>query len=207
MKRSSCWKSIVRDQEKPVLMVLATHRRIGAILSGPVPKFGALCSHHAFGMELDRFDRQLLRLVQADAGQTAERLAEQVALSPSAIQRRLRRLHEHGVIEREVALVDPKALGPTTFFIAFLQVERERADLMTQLRRWLMDQEQVQQAFYVTGDADFVLVVTAQDAGRYEAFMSRLMQENVNVKRYTTNVAMHIVKRGLTIPIWTVDDV
>ena len=43
-------------------------------------------------MELDRFDRQLLNLVQADSGQTAERLAEQVELSPSAIQRRLRRL-------------------------------------------------------------------------------------------------------------------
>ena len=45
-------------------------------------------------MELDRFDRQLLNLVQADSGQTAERLAEQVELSPSAIQRRLRRLRE-----------------------------------------------------------------------------------------------------------------
>jgi Lrp/AsnC family leucine-responsive transcriptional regulator len=48
-------------------------------------------------MELDRFDRQLLKLVQEDAGQTAERLADQVQLSPSAIQRRLRRMREEGV--------------------------------------------------------------------------------------------------------------
>ena len=46
-------------------------------------------------MELDRFDRQLLNLVQADSAQTAERLAEQVELSPSAIQRRLRAPIQH----------------------------------------------------------------------------------------------------------------
>jgi Lrp/AsnC family transcriptional regulator, leucine-responsive regulatory protein len=53
-------------------------------------------------MELDRFDRLLLNLVQEDAGQTSERMAEQVPLSPSAIQRRLRKLREQGVITREL---------------------------------------------------------------------------------------------------------
>lgn len=152
-------------------------------------------------MQLDRFDCQLLNLVQEDAGQTAERLAEQVALSPSAIQRRLRRLHEQGVIEREVAVVDPQAVGRPTLFIVSLQVERERPDLMSQLRRWLAAQAHVQQAFYVTGEADFVLVVTAPDAESYHALMGRLMSENPNVQRFTTNVAMSVVKRGLSIPI------
>lgn len=152
-------------------------------------------------MELDRFDRQLLNLVQEDARQTAERMAEQIALSPSAIQRRLRRLHEQGVIEREIAVVNPAAVGRPTLFIVSLQVERERPDLMSQLRRWLAAQEHVQQAFYVTGEADFVLVVTAPDAETYDALMGRLMAENPNVKRFTTNVAMSVVKRGLSIPI------
>ena len=58
-------------------------------------------------MELDDFDRRLLNLVQSDAGQTAERLAENVGLSPSAVQRRLRRLRETGVIVRESAIVEP----------------------------------------------------------------------------------------------------
>jgi hypothetical protein len=52
----------------------------------------------AYPMELDEFDCQLLNLIQVDAGQTAERLAEQVPLSSSAIQRRLRRLREEGVV-------------------------------------------------------------------------------------------------------------
>ncbi|MEP7246174.1 MAG: Lrp/AsnC family transcriptional regulator [Gammaproteobacteria bacterium] len=152
-------------------------------------------------MELDRFDRQLLKLVQEDSGQTAERLAGQVGLSPSAIQRRLRRMREQGVIVREVAVVDPNVLGRPTLFIVSLQVERERPELLAQLRSWLAAQEQVQQVFYVTGEADFVLVVAAADTETYDALMSRLVGDNPNVRRFTTNVALSVVKRGLTLPV------
>lgn len=152
-------------------------------------------------MKLDRFDRQLLNLVQEDAGQTADRLAEQVALSPSAIQRRLRRMREAGVIVRETAVVDPKQVGKPTFFVVSLQVERERPELLAQLRRWLSTHDQVQQVFYVTGEADFVLVVTAPDTEDFDALMIRMVGENPNIRRFTTNVALSLVKRGLTIPV------
>jgi Lrp/AsnC family transcriptional regulator, leucine-responsive regulatory protein len=152
-------------------------------------------------MELDRFDRQLLNLLQEDAGQTAERLAEQVGLSPSAIQRRIRRMRAEGVIVRDAAIVDPGHVGRPTLFLVSLQVERERPELLAQLRAWLAAQEHVQQAFYVTGEADFVVVITAPDTETYDALMSRMVSENPNVKRFTTNVALSVVKRGLTIPI------
>jgi Lrp/AsnC family transcriptional regulator, leucine-responsive regulatory protein len=152
-------------------------------------------------MELDLFDRRLLNLVQEDAGQTSERIAEQIGLSSSAVQRRLKRLREEGVIVRESAIVDPKKVGRPTFFVVSLQVERERPELLTQLREWLAAQPHVQQAFYVTGEADFVVVITAPDTETYDALMSRMIGENPNVKRFTTNVALGVVKRGLTIPV------
>lgn len=152
-------------------------------------------------MKLDRFDRRLLNLVQDDAGQTAEQLAQHVALSPSAIQRRLRRMREQGVIVRETAIVDPAHAGRPTVFVVSLQVARERPELLAGLRRWLVAQAQVQQAFYVTGESDFILVVTAPDVASYDALMSRMMVENPNVSRFTTNVALDMVKRGLTIPV------
>jgi Lrp/AsnC family leucine-responsive transcriptional regulator len=152
-------------------------------------------------MDLDQFDRQLLNLIQDDAEQTAERLAEQVPLSPSAIQRRLRRMRQEGVIVRYAAIVDSAKVGHPTFFVVSVQVERERPELLGQLRAWLEGQEHVQQAFYVTGEADFVLVVTSPDTETYDALMSRMVGENPNVKRFTTNVVLNAVKRGLTIPI------
>ena len=152
-------------------------------------------------MELDHFDRQLLNLVQADAEQTAERLAEQVPLSASAIQRRLRRMREEGVIVRYSAIVDSTKVGRPTIFLAYVQLERERPELLRQFRNWLGAHENIQQAFYVTGEADFVLVVAAPDTETYGALMSRMLADNSNVKRFTTNVALSVVKTGLTIPI------
>lgn len=152
-------------------------------------------------MDLDDFDRRLLNLVQSDAGQTAEQLAGTVGLSASAVQRRLKRLRETGVIVREAAIVDPKSVGSPTFFVTSLQIERERPELIAQLRTWLLAQEQVQQAFMVTGTTDFVLVVTAPNAESYEALMARLISDNPNVKCFTTSMVLNIMKRGLAIPV------
>lgn len=152
-------------------------------------------------MQLDSFDRQILNLVQEDASQTAEQLATTVALSVSAIQRRLRRMREAGVIARDIAVIDPRHAGRPTFYVVAVQVERERPELLTQLRRWLAEEPYVQQAFYVTGEADFVLIVTAPDTETYDQLMVRMVRDNPNVRRFTTNVALGLIKRGLTIPV------
>lgn len=152
-------------------------------------------------MDLDRFDRQLLNLVQQDAAQTAERLAEQVGLSPSAIQRRLKRMREQGIILRDIAVVDPRAVGRPTFFVVSLEIERERPELLAQLREWIARHGEIQQAFYVTGETDYVLVVTARDTEAFDTFMAGLVKENPNVRRFTTNVVLGVWKQGLTIPV------
>lgn len=152
-------------------------------------------------MDLDRFDRLLLNLVQQDSAQTAERLAETVGLSPSAIQRRLKRMREQGVITRDAAIVDPRTVGRPTFFVVSLEIERERPELLAQLREWLTKRTEVQQAFYVTGETDFVIVVTARDTEAFEAMMAQLVKENPNVRRFTTNVVLSLLKQGLAIPV------
>jgi Lrp/AsnC family transcriptional regulator, leucine-responsive regulatory protein len=151
--------------------------------------------------DLDRFDRKLLTLVQQDSAQTAEALAEQVGLSASAVQRRLKRLRETGVILSEIAVVDPLKLGKPNFFLTALEIERERPELIARLRLWMSAEDQIQQVYYVTGTADFVLVVVAPDVGAYDALMSRLMADNPNVRRFTTNVALGVGKRGLFVPV------
>ena len=152
---------------------------------------------------MDRYDRQILAALQLNADRTAEQLTEHVALSASAIQRRIRHMKKTGAIERVVALANARQVGAPLHFVVSLQVERERAELLSQLRRWLSNAPQIQQAYYVTGEADFILVVTAPDAESYDAFMARLMAENANVHRFLTNLTLGVVKRGLELPIET----
>jgi len=150
---------------------------------------------------LDMIDRKLLDLVQRDADMGAEALGERIGLSASAVLRRLKRMKADGTILANVALVDPARVGKPTFFIVALEIERERPELMGRLRQWLNGEDQVQQAFYVTGSADFILIVTAQDVESYDALMSRLMADNPNVRRFTTNVALGVSKRTMFVPV------
>jgi len=150
---------------------------------------------------LDAFDRKLLEQVQRDADVSAEVLGARIGLSGSAVLRRIKRLKADGTIVANVALVDPAKVGRPTLFIVALEVERERPELMSRLRQWLDGEDQVQQVFYVTGSADFILVISATDVESYDTLMSRLMADNPNVRRFTTNVALGVRKRGLFVPI------
>lgn len=152
-------------------------------------------------VELDNFDLHLLRLVQGDARLTSDRLAAEVGLSPAAVQRRLKRLRDLGVIAATVAVLSPDAVGRPMSFLVEVQLERERGDLLDAFKRQIRGTPEVQQCWYVTGDADFVLVVTARDMADYEAFIRRVFFDNPNIRRFKTAVVMDRVKTGLDLPL------
>ena len=151
--------------------------------------------------QLDAIDRNLLKELQCDASLNSEGLAERVGLSPSAVHRRVRRLEAEGVIERKIAVVDPAKVGRDALFLVGLEVERERPELALQLRKWMRFEPSVQQVYYVTGSADYVLLVAVPDIARFDALMSELMAANPNVRRFTTNVVMSTIKRGLAVSL------
>ena len=150
---------------------------------------------------LDSYDRRLLTALQTNADATAEELAELVGLSASALLRRIKRLKADRVITATVAVVDPAKTGKPTFFIAALEVERERPELLGRLRQWMQEEPCIQEYFYVTGSTDFILVVVTEDVEAYDGLMSRLMADNGNVRRFTTNVVLSSGKRSLALPL------
>jgi DNA-binding Lrp family transcriptional regulator len=152
-------------------------------------------------IELDKFDRGILAILQADARRSAESIGAQVGLSASAVQRRLARLREEAVIAAEVAVVDPRRVGRPLTVIVDVEVERERPELLHALKQWIAAETAIQQAWYVTGEGDYVLIVTARDMEEYEALTKRLLEDNPNVRRFHTRVALGTLKRGLALPM------
>jgi Lrp/AsnC family leucine-responsive transcriptional regulator len=150
---------------------------------------------------LDELDRKILALVQQDARRAAEAIGAEIGLSASAVQRRIARLREEAVITAEVAVVDPKSGGRSLTLIVDIEVERERPELMAVLKRWIAGEPAIQEAWYVTGDSDFVLIVTARDVEDYDALMQKLVTENSNVRRFRTRVALGTLKRGASVPV------
>ena len=152
-------------------------------------------------MELDAFDRKILAQVQRDARITAAQLATRVGLSPSACHRRLQALRERGVIQAEVALIDPRAVGRRITMVVTVTLEREHSDVVSDFKRAVRDMAEIQQCYYVTGQADFVLVLTARSMEAYDAFVERFLFSNRNVRRFETMVVMDRVKVGFDLPV------
>lgn len=150
---------------------------------------------------LDKLDRRILALLQRDARLPAETIGAEIGLSASAVQRRVARLRDEGVITGDIAIVDARSVGRPLTMIADLVVDGDRSELVAGLKRWLEREAAIQEAWYVTGDEDYVLVVTARDLDAYEAFMQRLLAENTNVRRYRTRVVLGTLKRGLGVPL------
>ena len=152
-------------------------------------------------MALDGFDRKILDLVQHDNRLTSEVIGERVGLSSTAVQRRLKRLRETRVIEADVSIVSPKTVGQSLQMMVMVSLERERADIIDRFKRSIRGAHEVMNGYSVTGEADFVLVVTATDMEDYESFTRRFFYGNPDIKNFKTMVVMDRVKVGFTLPI------
>lgn len=152
-------------------------------------------------MKLDRIDAKLLRAIQTDNRLTSEELAEIANLSPTACQRRMKRLRSAGVIEADVSIISPRAVGRPVSMLVLVSLERERADILDRFKAAIRATPEIMTCFYVTGDTDFVLIVTARDMEDYEQFTRRFFYENSDIKAVKTMVVMDRVKAGFTLPI------
>ena len=152
-------------------------------------------------VHLDEFDAKLLRLVQLDNRLTADALGAGIGLSSSACLRRLKRLRDEGVIEADVAIVAPEAVGRALTMVVEVTLEREGPEITEEFKSIMRATPEVMQCYYVTGEVDFVLIVTAEDMRQYEAFTKRFFFENINVRRFHTMVVMDRVKVGFSLPI------
>lgn len=152
-------------------------------------------------MELDRIDARLLAELQRNNRVSSEELGELVGLSSTGIQRRLKRLRSSGIIEADIAVVSPKAVGRDVMMLVMVSLERERADIIDTFKHSIRSTPEIMSGYYVTGDADFVLVVTTRNMEEYEQFTRQFFYNNPNIKGFKTMVVMDRVKAGFSIPI------
>lgn len=152
---------------------------------------------------LDNFDLQLLAQVQGDASLSQAELGGRVNLSTAAVNRRLKRLTDDGVITRYTVEIEPSAVGYPLTIIAGVETESERIDLLDETKRLFASCPEVQQCYYVTGDWDFILILAVTNMEHYNALTRQLFFTGNNVKRFKTFVAMSRVKVGLSLPIGT----
>ncbi|MGZ3297621.1 MAG: Lrp/AsnC family transcriptional regulator [Asticcacaulis sp.] len=150
--------------------------------------------------EYDRHDLALLGLLQADALQTAEQLAEHVPLSPSAIARRVRRMRDDGTIRANVAELSER-IGPFLSAIVDVQLDRHALPDLERLLRKLTNSPHVQALLEVTGAADLMLLVVVRDMEAYNQFADDVLAGDPVVRRYETRFIKKRRKYSTALPI------
>jgi Lrp/AsnC family transcriptional regulator, leucine-responsive regulatory protein len=150
---------------------------------------------------LDAIDLRILAVLQDDNQVTNLALAERVGLSPPACLKRVRRLREEKVVIKDVALVDPDKVGQTIVAFVGVELDRQREDVLAAFERKMVAEPEVQQCYFVSGEIDYLLIVTCRDMEAYNAFARRVLANEHNIKRFRTSFNLSRVKYETKLPI------
>ena len=135
---------------------------------------------------LDAIDLALLEQLQADASLSNQDLAEAVHVSPPTCLRRVKRLRESGLIERQVAILDTDRLARITGHglqaIVEITLDRQAAESLAEFEERAVAESAVQQCHRVSPGPDFVLIVQVADMAAYHALVERLFTQDANVR-------------------------
>jgi Lrp/AsnC family leucine-responsive transcriptional regulator len=150
---------------------------------------------------LDRTDRSLLAILQAEGRISNAELAERVHLSASACLRRVQRLEAVGVITGYAARLDPSALGLGLTAFVRLQLARHDADsiarFVTKLDQW----DEVVACHALTGDMDYLLQVVVADLEHFSRFLLDRVLHDGDVADVNTSFVLRAVKDRGALPL------
>ncbi len=154
---------------------------------------------------LDPLDLRLLDQLQRDASPSNQALAAQLGISAATCLRRVRRLYDSGLIERQVALVQPErlaaVLGHGLAAIAEVSLDRQAAEQLDAFEARALAEDAVQQCWRVSPGPDFVLVCQVRDMPAWLALSQRLFTQDANVRNVRTFFATRRAKFRTNVPI------
>jgi len=143
---------------------------------------------------LDRLDTEILDVLQQDASLPIRALADRVHSSPATCQRRIARLRASGVLLKQVAIVDRLRVGrPLTVFVS-VELDKQNDALLRNFEKRMAAEDDVMACYEVSGEFDFLLVVSSTSMERYHAFTREVFSSNNNVRNFKSTFAMNCSK-------------
>ena len=147
---------------------------------------------------LDSIDIALLGQLQTDASLSNQDLAKQVHVSAPTCLRRVKRLRDAGLIERQVAILDPDRIAPLVGHglqaIVEITLDRQGQEEQQAFESRVAADDAVQQCYRVSPGPDFILVVHAPDMPGYLALTQRLFTSDANVRNVKAFFSVHRAK-------------
>ena len=153
--------------------------------------------------QLDRIDRNIIRILQRDARIPHTELARKVGLSTTPCKERVRRLERDGVIQHYQAVLDPDALNRGLVVFVQIRLNRTSQDIFEEFTARALDLLEVQECYLVSGNFDYLLKARVADMNAYRILLGETLLTLPGVLESTSYVVMEQVKESLMLPVPT----
>ena len=151
--------------------------------------------------QIDALDRKILALLQLDARLTNNELSERINLSPSQCSRRRQRLEEAGLIRGYRAIVDREGLGFSLVSMVSVTLATHNPDNARRFAELVMRLPQVQEAYALTGEMDYILKVVSPDLKALSEFVNDVLLPHEAVQHVRTAIALQTLKEAGGLPL------
>ncbi|MDC0410678.1 Lrp/AsnC ligand binding domain-containing protein [Luminiphilus sp.] len=151
--------------------------------------------------QLDRIDRNIVRLLQRDARIAHTELARRVGLSTTPCKERVRRLEREGVIQHYQAVLDPAALNRALVVFVQIRLNRTSQDIFQEFTLAALDLPEVQECYLVSGNFDYLIKARVADMNAYRRLLGETLLTLPGVQESTSYVVMEQVKESLMLPV------
>lgn len=150
---------------------------------------------------MDRYDRQILEVLQADGRISNKQLAERVSLSESACLRRVRALEDEGTIQRYVAMVSQEKVGVSGDVLVHIGLHREEQSELAAFEEAVRQIPEVMECYLMTGEFDYLLRVVVADMADFERIHKEELTRLPGVARVNSSVAIRKVLKRTALPL------
>lgn len=150
---------------------------------------------------IDALDRRLLEELQGNSALSYVELAQRVHASAATCLRRVRVLHEQGLIERQVAIVAPEALGATLTALVEVTLDAQNAERLDGFENLVVREPAITQCYRLSPGPDFLLILTVTDMPAYQALAHRLFTAQHHVRNLRVFFSVKRSKFDTRVPL------
>lgn len=155
----------------------------------------------AVSLELDEFDRKILRALQANADHSMAHLGSLIGLSHTPCWRRLKRLEAEGVIQKKVTLLNPEHLNLNVAVHAQVKMNDHRPETLAAFEKQIQDIPHVLECYAVSGEYDYGLKVVVKSIEEYDRVLTHQLLSLAEVASIHSVFALRQVKYSTQLPV------
>ena len=152
-------------------------------------------------MKIDAVDIRILNELQADGSLTNLELAKRVHLSPSPCLTRVKALENDGVIDRYVALVQPKSLGLNLSVFISISLKEQSKSALAAFEKSIADHDEIMECYLMTGDSDYLIRLAVADITALEKFILEQLTPIAGIEKIRSSFALKQVKYKTALPL------